>query len=398
MIKKWIEFIKESKKENSIWKLTQEDVNLYLIDLIDLRYKIELKLGKVDDNGSFSTDITTGYINPAYWLYIDTYNVKSNDDVTDSLLTICDYLETKGFDITAMDNDGEIDLNYIKIKRGIDYFKDGIELEGDFGIFIKQLDNQTSLFKDSRKLEEYYITEIDLAKYYKWKGYEIINNHIYVSVDLDTIARYILSSRGYDKITNGINEEDYYNYSEKPDVESLFSYYLDKDNEKVLLKVLIDEIGLEDVIEINNKLEGMSEDEVIEFILGERNYYTLKELCFYNDNDVLDEVRQIYSDMETSSHIGKNTQELYDAFDNTISDYFEYTKLTKDYVTYYKIKFDEKWIEDRDYDFLENLSLNELLQEYCSVEGFGDDLDPNFSDYGSVDLNEFNKEVKSILK
>lgn len=396
MIKRWIEFIKESKKEKAIWKLTQEDVNLYLIDLIDLRYKVELKLGKVD-NGSFSTDITTGYINPAYWLYIDTYNVKSNDDVTDSLLTICDYLETKGFDITAMDNDGEIDLNYIKIKKVIDYYKDGIELEGDFGIFIKQLDNQTSLFKGSRKLEEYYITEIDLAKYYKWKDYEIIDNHIYVSVNLDTIASYILSNRGYDKITNGIDEQDFYYYSVKPDVESLFSY-LDKDNGKVLLKLLIDEIGLEEVIEINDKLEGMNEDEVIEFILGERNFYNLKELCLNNNNYILDEIRQIYSDMETSSHIDKNIQELYDSFDNTIGDYFEYTKLTKDYETYYKIRFDEKWIVNGDYDFLENLSLNELLQEYCSVEVFVDDLNPNFSDYGSVDLNEFNKEVKSILK
>jgi hypothetical protein len=403
MIKKWIEFIKESKELKKKWKLDEEEIKDLLVEITDLRYKLYFNFGMVDDDGKFSKNLKTGEINPAYLIYITDDGVKSGD-VTLSLLTMCDYLETKGYEVVTSDSDGILDRESLIIDGGIFYKDDSETLEdrysisGDLEIFIKQLDNQITMFKGTAKLDTCKITEKDLAEYYSWTGYELIGNNIYLDITLNDLASYILSSHGYDKITNGIDEQDYYNYSEKPDIESLFNYYLDKENQNNLLKIIIDEVGLEEVIEINDKLEGMNEDEIIQFILSERYYYTLKELCRYNDNDILDEVKLLYSDMEVSSHIAKNTEELYYCFDKTIGNYFKYTKLNKDYVTYYKIDFDEKWIEDRDYEFLEKLSLNEIFQEYCSEEGFGDDLNPNFSDYGSVDLNDFNKEVKSILK
>jgi hypothetical protein len=42
MIKKWIEFIKESK-DNSPFGDCEEDIKLYLVDMLDIRYEIILQ-------------------------------------------------------------------------------------------------------------------------------------------------------------------------------------------------------------------------------------------------------------------------------------------------------------------------------------------------------------------
>ena len=76
MIKKWIEFIKESKEESKkIWKLDKEEIKDLLIELIDLRYRINIELGIVGDDGEFS-EIKLGEVNPAYWISINCLNVK----------------------------------------------------------------------------------------------------------------------------------------------------------------------------------------------------------------------------------------------------------------------------------------------------------------------------------
>jgi hypothetical protein len=38
MIKKWIEFIKESKDNSPIWRPSEEDIKLYLVDMLDIRW------------------------------------------------------------------------------------------------------------------------------------------------------------------------------------------------------------------------------------------------------------------------------------------------------------------------------------------------------------------------
>jgi hypothetical protein len=43
MIKKWIEFIKESKDNSPIWRPSEEDIKLYLVDMLDIRYEIILQ-------------------------------------------------------------------------------------------------------------------------------------------------------------------------------------------------------------------------------------------------------------------------------------------------------------------------------------------------------------------
>lgn len=404
MIKKWIEFIKESKEESKkIWKLDKEEIKDLLIELIDLRYRINIELGIVGDDGEFS-EIKLGEVNPAYWISINCLNVKSGD-VTLSLLTMCDYLESKGYEV-IIQADGILDRESLEINSGFSYKGDSDEfydIDGDLSIYIKQLDNQTTMFKGTAKLDTCNITEKDFAEYYNWTGYELIGNNIYLDITLEELAENILSRYGYyDSLIDGINEDDYYNYSERPEIQSLFQYYLDKENEHNIVKRLIDDFGLEEVIKLSDELNVMNEEEIIEFILSQRNYTLLKELC--EDSDIIDEIGMLYADMDTHSHISRNIKELYDAFDTIVEEEFKYTKFKtnnndeSDDDQYYRIKFDKKWIEDRDYDFLEGLSLNELFQEYCSSEGINYELKPNFSDYGDVNHKEFNKEVKSILK
>lgn len=410
MIKKWIEFIKESKEElKKVWKLDKEEIKDLLIELSDLRYSINTEFGIVDDDGNFTKTLEIGDVNPAYSVYINDYNVK-NGDVTLSLLTMCDYLESKGYEIITSDDDGVLNRESLIIDGGIfththtqddtEMLEDRYSIDGDLILFIKQLDNQTTMFKGTEKLDTYKITEKDFAEYHNWTGYGLIGNNIYLDITLKELASLILSSKSdyYDTLIDGIDEDNYYQYSERPDFESLFQYYLDNDNIRKLIETIIKDTGVELVRTLNSKLVDMDEKEIIEFLLNERYYTTLIKLCKENDDGIVDEIRTSYADMETWSHIKSNTKELYNAFDNIVDDLFEYTKFKKDDDQYYKIAFDEKWIEERDCDFLENLSLTGLLEEYCSSEYFSYDLNTNFSHYGDVNLKEFNKEVKSILK
>jgi hypothetical protein len=323
---------------------------------------------------------------------------------------MCDYFESKGYEIITSDEHGVLNRESLIIDGGI-FYKDDTEMledrysiDGDLILFIKQLDNQTTMFKGTAKLDTYKITEKDFAEYYNWTGYELIRNNIYLDITLKELAGLILSYKSDYNLINGIDEDDYYHYSERPDFESLFQYYLDNDNIRKLIETIIKDTGVELVRTLNMKLVDMDEKEIVDFLLNERYYTTLIELCKENDDGIVDEIRTTYADMETWSHIKSNDKELYNAFDDIVDDLFEYTKFKtnnndeSDDDQYYKIAFDEKWIEDRDYDFLENLSLTELLKEYCSAEYFSYDLSPNFSDYGDVDHKEFNREVKSILK
>jgi hypothetical protein len=67
--------------------------------MLDIRYEIILR--SIDEDGEFTRYIKTGLINPGYKLLIGNEKVTSDYDVTDTLLTVFDYLETKQYEITA---------------------------------------------------------------------------------------------------------------------------------------------------------------------------------------------------------------------------------------------------------------------------------------------------------
>jgi hypothetical protein len=292
-----------------------------------------------------------------------------------------------------------------------------------------QIDNNIGLFVMDKKEVEVDVKE--LCEYYGWlsekdKDTFIEGDDIYIVVGMEDLADILLGDeKSYkSQLIDGIDGDHYWGSDYYPDTNSLFSYDLNKENEVLLVKALIKEYGgLEELVKEadNDKLEGLTEDEVIEYLLKERFYSTLIDLC--KDSDLVQDIKQTYADHASSAHQEENYEDLVNEFDNIVGDrsygaklsYSKYdkevevkktytkqdgTKETHTYPevqTFYKIKYDNKWIEEFDYDFLKDYSLYDVFREYCQAHLGTFKFEPNFSDYGSVDSKEFNADITWML-
>lgn len=414
MIKNWIEFIKESFEVEKLYRFSDEKIEDLFVELKDEGYKISIEHGFVisqvrryGETEVFDQKLVSGEsVRPAYWVSIHDKRV-TNVDVTDSLLTAIDYLEDKKFEV-VLDDNGVLDRDAIKVKGGF-FIDDDLQAEGDLCLFIK----------DTRQVQ---VTNKDLCEFYKWTPDEIIGDDIYIYISMEDLADIILKNKDNykEQLINGIEERYYYSSYHQPDTQSLFQYYLDKDNELLIIKLLIKEYGgLEEFVKEsdNDKLEGLSEDEVISFLLKERFYSTLDKLC--KDSEMVQEIKQIYGDMSVNAHMETNYNELVGEFDDIVGKSVEFDKFDKEVdvnytqrdkdgntevktykevKTFYKIKYSNDWIDNFDSDFLMDESLYDVFSEYARQDFYGYELKPHFSDYGDVDYKVFNSEVKSLLK
>jgi hypothetical protein len=214
--------------------------------------------------------------------------------------------------------------------------------------------------------------------------------------------------------------DNYHGHDYQPDIQSMFQYSLTKENEILLVKSMIKEIGgLEIFISEfkNENLEGKSEEEVIEFLLKERFYETLKKLC--KDSEICQEVRQNIGDWEMNAHVDRNYKEVLDEFDEIVEKEFSYTKTEKEVTKYYTskdtegnqtkreyqvtetfyiIQFNNDWTENTDAEYLKGRDLVDLFKEYCGEMSFNYKIEPHFSDWGDVDKVALNKDINSDLK
>jgi hypothetical protein len=406
MIKKWKEFIKESKDNSSIWRLSEEDIKLYLIDMLDIGYEIILEKGKIDQEGEFTRDIFTGLINPGYKLLIGNEKVTSDDDVTDTLLTVFDYLETKQYEITAYTSGGngygseeieDISSIIIKNKIYVDFEVAGFEEIDEIWFIIKKLDKQISLFKGEGRLDEHYLNQRGLADYYNWEIDEIVDDKIYAYVKIEDLVRMLLDSDSnyIDMLGDNIDMSNDYGYY-RPETSNVFSI-LNKENSINLIRRMIEEFGgLEEFISSEKELTGFSEIEVSDFILTERFSRVLDRLS--EDSEIIIDIKDAYISFEQNDHFEKNRKEVLYSFQDIIGKELKYDILDKDYANYYRIEFEDAWITDLEYDECEDLKLIDVLRNYCENQDFNYELNPNLSDYGEVDSKSFNAEVKSILK
>lgn len=449
MIKRYLQFVKESKQlslfpieevmkpveEVKKYRLEDDKIEELFVEMRDEGYTIDIERGFVetefrysggkyhDDYKVFGQKLVKGEVTPAYW--IDIYDTKpTSDDVTDVVLTAIDYFEDLGFEAKVYENKSELNLDELLIQGGF-FLKDE---SGDITKDI-QIDNSIGLFVMDKK--EVDIDSKELCEYYKWLSEKdedtfIEGDDIYIVVDMEDLADILLGDeKNYkSQLIDGINGDYYYSSEYYPDTNSLFSYDLNKENEILIVKALIKEYGgLEEFIKEsdNDELEELTEDEVIEYLLKERFYSTLDDLC--KNSDLIQDIKQTYGDFAVNAHQDANYQELVKEFDNIVGDrsygaelsYTKYDKeveVKKTYTkkdgtketytypevqTFYKIKFDNKWIEDFDYGFLENKSLYDIFREYCQAYLGTFKLDPDFSDYGSVDLKDFNSDVTWML-
>jgi hypothetical protein len=221
--------------------------------------------------------------------------------------------------------------------------------------------------------------------------------------------------------------DNYYSNDYQPDIPSMIQYTLTKENNHLLIKSMIKEVGgLENMInhigdecsdEAYESVKGKSEEEVIEFLLKERFYNTLKQLC--KNSEICQEIRQTIGDWEMNAHVDSNYQSILDEFDEIVEKEFTFTKekreVTKHYTskdaegnqtrreyqvldTFYKIPYNNDWIDNEDGERLKDLSLHDIFKEWCGEQYFTYEMNPNFSDYGDVDSKALNNDLKSDLE
>jgi len=455
-LKRYIEFIKESFKEDvesgKIWELDTDDILEFFIDFDDAGYDITIELGfqEEDDENTrwsaekFTTKVLPGDIIPSYWIEIKTKSNTSNEDLTDSLKFAIDIISDKlntsdqltlfpsthenyPGKITIHDSEGEFPLKYLyddllKIQGGT-FWKEGnddydYEFEGYTAIFIRQ--------KDSIK-----VTPKMMADYYEWKyDHSSDRGNIYTDIELEDMADTLLERKAsYKEALVGGTEHmwDYYdsiNYI--PDTNSFFQYSLNKENEILMVKAMIKEIGGWDILKDENivtdkDVEFKTEEEFIKYVLEERFYGTLNDMC--RDSDICQEIKQVVADWEMSAHVDDNYDAIVSEFDDIVGKEFEFEKIKKEVeksytstdsdgnkkvnkykteVTYYRIPFDEKWLDvtsDWDYDDMKRhiTDLSDLFNEYCGQEYFSYSLNPRINDWGSVDSKALNEDIKSYL-
>jgi hypothetical protein len=460
-IKRWNDFIsyikesKETEEEFNPWMLDEDDIRDYFQESIDEGYQIEVRYGFVGEERMwnykesrthyverFTKKMESGNNTPAISILITSEKVSSND-VSDNLKFAYSIIaEEADGDISILDNDGEIgDIEGIIAKEGLFFTETWNNVEGKEPT-ITEADGYVEFLV--KKKQAVKITQTQLAKYYDWSRYEEKDDSIYVEYNLEDLSDLLLSrdSNYKDLLIDGSGIYDSYCGNDyQPDFNSLFEYYLDKENKSLFVKALIkDAGGLEEFVSyigdecddmVYDAIKVMIEDkegepestkeerktkDITEYLLKERFYNTLKQIS--NDSEILSDIKQSYGDWASNAHAEANLQQIKDEFDEILDDNFTYIKGTrevekkskfnkdengnwrtyKEEETFYLIRFSDDWIEDFEVDDLEQESLETIFSEYCyKTEKTGYELKPHFSDYGDVDDKEWNKDIKSDL-
>ena len=443
-LKNYIQFIKESIKEDieegTLWKLTEDDITDYMLEITDAGYYVSVEFGFCEkvkqhhynrpsvEKDVFTEKVKSGdEVTPAYWIKIDKSDRVKNDDVTSTFQFACSIIaEEANAEISLNDSEGNLgDPDGIEIKGGLFYTDNWNSNEPE----LLEANDYIAIFAKLKNTIKF--TEEDLVKYYNWSDAIIKDGNIYVEVNLEDMSDIMLSRSSNYKDILVKGEEDlydnYYGYDYQPDIPSMIQYTLTKENNNLLIKAMIKEVGgLESMInhigdecsdETYESVKGKSEEEVIEFLLKERFYETLKQLC--KNSEICQEIRQTIGDWEMNAHVDSNYQSILDEFDEVVESEFTYTKerreVTKHYTskdaegnqtrreyqeldTFYKIPYNNDWIDNEDGERLKDLSLHDIFKEWCGEQYFTYEMKPNFSDYGDVNSVALNKDLKSDLE
>ncbi len=446
-LKRYIQFIKESLKEDieggKLWKLSEDEIREYLLEITDAGYLVTVSFGFLEKHKQYSykngepvqteKDVFTekamagDSVRPSYWIQIEKGRKIKDDDVSSTFQFACSIIsEEANAEISVHDREGNIgNSDGIVIEGGLFYTDDWNSSEPE----LLETEDYIAIF--AKQKETIKITTKQLVDYYGWKADVEKNGQIWAEIDLEDLADKILYTRSdyKDSLVKGQEHMwDYYDISSYfPEINSLFQYDLDKENEKLLVKAIIKELGgLEQTISFigdecdNNVYETvkqMSEDEIIEYLLKERFYETIKQLG--NDSEVLTEVRDTVANWEMSAHCDDNYQEIVDEFDSIVEDELGYSEKVvkevtkyytskdaegnqtrreyKDNVTYYQFPYSNDWITDVDSEYLYGKDIDDLFRDWVGEQSINRELRPRISDYGHVDKAKMNEDIKAHL-
>lgn len=443
-LKSYLQFIKESLKEDlesgKIWELDEDQIREYLIELDDAGYLITVGFGFVDtitqhfynkpsqQKEVYSEKAKAGEnVRPAYWIQIEKSRDLSKDDVSDAFKFACSIISDEGdCDISIYDRDGGLgDVEGIQLKGGL-FFTDNwnsnepelLEADDYIAIFAKQ---KSTIKVTPKDLEDYYGWDVSVKK----------DGQLWAEMDLEDLADFILSRRTEykDSLVKGQEHMwDYYDISDYyPDIISTFDYGLVKENQVLVVKSIIKELGgyeqainhIEDECDnqIYELVKDLTEKELIEYLLSESFYKTIKQLA--TDSKVLQEIRDTIANFEMSAHCDDNYDEIVSSFDGIVSDELgQYEKVVKEVskyynskdaegnqvrrqyktdVTYYQFPYSNDWISELDSEYLYNKDLDELFRDWIRESNIDRNLNPRISDYGDVNKEEMNKDIKAYL-
>ncbi len=415
MIKRYLQFIKEQKSSEiksiwDYWTLTNEKVAELFLDLTDSGFYIsDIEDGVLEADSVDNLDMEAKILCGMEYTPCQCISIKNprgnvnNDDLTDSLLTAIEYIKEIGYKVDVRDDNGILDIDTIVVGNDITINGD-LELEGPLQIIVcEEVGAVNTLFgleRGSPRIVKF--TESEVMEYYSWEADEIIDGKPYIYISQEDLANKILSSKDYyrDRLINGIDYDHYENSDFGPDKQSLFQYYLDKENEVDIVKILIDENGGFDSVKEEYNIDVETEEELIAFLLKERYYKTIVDMCNNSDSDMIRDVESNYSDLYLGAIHSAHEKELEYAFDKIVSDNFKYIKDNNDKGVFYKIKFNMEWLEEYyfDYDFLSSYPLKDIFDEYISREYWENSMSPDFSDYSHINNELFNKEVERLIK
>jgi len=460
-LKRYLQFINESLSKNSAYWIDDTQIKDIFQHITDEGY--ELSVVKVlfgyygysnnkfyEPNKNLESDklikfdtsredvvLSGESYSPGYRIEIFKSQYKGSD-VTDEFQSAISQLKGEGYIVdTVEDEDGKTNIENIHLISGsiITWIPETPNkpfttnqkemVDGD--IYI----SSAELILLVHQTDEVKLTDKMLAEIYNWTCDRIEGDRIYCHVEIDDMARAILSSNDYKRWTKILESgqldiDDYYGDGYYPEISSMFQYTLDKDNRFLLVKALIQELGgleatINNLIDEDNTYEslvGKSEDEVIDFLLKERFLNGVKKLS--QDSEIIGTVRETIADWERQAHCDQNWNDLISEFDEVVSNVTdktygqEYTKLEKEVekyytkkdtnervyyktmVTHYELPFQDKWILDYGKS-LKGYSLTNLFEEWCSDEYLDYKLEPHFKDWGDVDSKDLNKEIASIL-
>jgi len=421
---KYKDFLLNESSEIDMWWLSRDEIRNIFQSFIDDEYLVDIL-------NSFSRSETVlveknrimnknEYIYLAWDVRISESKLKGTEDLTNEFRSILRLLEQNGYNIIIQNDGSNIDENQIKINRGI-FIK--IDESGD----LKNKLNYISLIliqNESQKLSDEKI-----AKFHNWFGYESDEKGIYFEMSIEDLAYLMLNRSEHDRggyvdlLTNGIDIDNYDSIYYQPDVSELINHQLNNNQLEKLIKCLINEVGLDDIISEISDISGESleeESEITQFLIKERFKNTLEELLKNNDLEIVGEIQEIIADYNVVAHVSQNGKEMYKEFDRILDkegiDFRKEFKLGKrfyytkskivdgvvktyydDYIWIYKIYYDDRWISEYDQDQLENSNLESIFNVWANSEYFNYRLDPYYSDYVNVDDKSLNSEIDSML-
>jgi hypothetical protein len=402
MIKKYLQFlslIKENKNNIEDLYLKDEYIKEFFVELeLDNNFLIDIQKGVFYERNiygknkiDFYKKIPSGKVKIAYEIFIECPSKwekdLNKDDLTDefvnSILRIADF--------TNMDFYLETD-DYRKLKINIDNIEVSnttFNLKGEMHPYTKSI----TLYLYEKEYKN--ITDIQIAEYYEWYyDFKDDNDNIYIKYYFKELVDIFLSQKciSYKLLTNHEDIYDHYYYVEYiPDLDSLFKYYLDKENKYILIKKLIDNNGGYKVVSNIFDFEDYTEEQTIEYLVKKPS-----ELKKLSDINLIEEIQDLYASYALDAHTEQNIKdaerEFFRKLENEVKIVYDKNNEGE---TVYMIKFDPEWYLDLKYDDFNDIS--DIMHEWMHKYGIRFEIDPYFSDHGNFDEKEFNKEVKSIL-